>query len=113
MVKESLARLASVGEATLDRLPFGDQARSAIESARRLRNRGESLVTELESVALRLAAIERRLGALEKASRNPRSKRAAPAPRLAKDKPRTPASARGLSDDPEASRDSPLPADIL
>jgi hypothetical protein len=101
-----MTRLASAGEAALDTVPLGGPARNAIEAAQRFKDRGEKLLSGLESVGWRLAAIEKRLEALEKANM---SVRTPTRPRTADRKPRPSGSSPGPSEALDAAPDNALP----
>jgi hypothetical protein len=63
--KSVISQLQTVSEGAIEKLTSNSAARTAIQSAKELRDRGERLVHGLESIEARLAAIEERLNALE------------------------------------------------
>jgi len=73
--KSVISQLASVGEEAIGKLAQNPAARTALQGAIQLKDRGERFVHGLESVDERLAAIEKRLDALEKAAKPKRATR--------------------------------------
>src|SRR3954471_7258387 len=63
--KSMISQLQSVGEDALGKLASNDVARSALQSAMKVKERAERSLTGSEEVERRLDAIEKRLAALE------------------------------------------------
>lgn len=66
--KSVISQLASAGEEAIGKLAQNPAARTALQGAIQLKDRGVEFVHGLDSVDERLAAIEKRLDALEKAA---------------------------------------------
>jgi hypothetical protein len=63
--KSVIGQLQTAGEGAIGRITQNAAARSALQSASQLRERGEKLVRSIDTIEKRLTAIEKRLDALE------------------------------------------------
>ena len=90
-VKSQLQQLQTASEGAIGRLTQNQAARSALQSASQLKERGDKLLGSLGSIEGRLTAIEKRLDALEGKSKKPataRSRSTATKSRTSTGKPR-------------------------
>jgi hypothetical protein len=99
MVKQTvvsqLQQLQNVSEEALGKITQNQTARSAVQSAMQLKDKGDKLFSSLGSIEGRLATIEKRLDALEGKTAKPkpattRTRSTASKPRAAAAKPKTP-----------------------
>ncbi len=92
-VKSQLQQLQSASESALGKITQNQTARSALQGAAQLKDRGDKLLASLSSIEGRLAAIEKRLDSLEgKAPKKPtttRTRSTAAKPRASTAKPKT------------------------
>jgi hypothetical protein len=64
-VKSQLQQLQSASESALGKITQNQTARSALQGAAQLKDRGDKLLASLSSIEGRLGAIEKRLDTLE------------------------------------------------
>src|SRR5215469_1549783 len=64
-VKSQLQQLQTASESALGKITQNQTARSALQSAAQLKDKGDKLLGSLSSIEGRLAAIEKRLDTLE------------------------------------------------
>jgi|SRR5579871_3348691 hypothetical protein len=91
-VKSQLQQLQSASESALGKITQNQTARSALQSAAQLKDKGDKLLSTLSSIEARLTAIEKRLDAVEgKAPKSAatRTRSAASKPRTSAAKPKT------------------------
>ena len=86
-VKSQLQQLQSASESALGKITQNQTARSALQSAAQLKDRGDKLLSALGSIEGRLSSIEKRLDTLEGKTAKPKS--AATRTRSTASKPRT------------------------
>jgi hypothetical protein len=91
-VKSQLQQLQSASESALGKITQNQTARSALQSAAQLKDRGDKLLASLSSIESRLTAIEKRLDSLEGKAPKPtttRTRSTASKPRKTAAKPKT------------------------
>jgi predicted ribosome quality control (RQC) complex YloA/Tae2 family protein len=89
-VKSQLQQLQTASESALGKITQNQTARSALQSAAQLKDKGDKLLASLSSIEGRLSAIEKRLDAVEgKAKPKPATRT-----RSTASKPRTSAAAK-------------------
>jgi hypothetical protein len=91
-VKSQLQQLQTASESALGKITQNQTARSALQSAAQLKDKGDKLLSALGSIEGRLGAIEKRLDALE--GKSPKAKPAASRSRSTASKPRTASAAK-------------------
>ena len=64
-VKSQLQQLQTASESALGKITQNQTARSALQSAAQLKDKGDKLLASLSSIEKRLTAIEKRLDTLE------------------------------------------------
>jgi hypothetical protein len=86
-VKSQVQQLQSASESALGKLTQNQTARSVLQGAAQLKDKGDKLLSALGSIEGRLGDIEKRLDALE--GKTPKAKPAATRTRSTASKPRT------------------------
>jgi len=102
--KSVISQIQSAGEDALGKLANNDAARSALQSAMQLKDRGGKMLAGLEPIEKRLDAIEKRLSALEGHGKKPAARTTTRKSSTAAAKPASaataPASSPGESSEP-------------